>query len=78
MGAPMSLVMALMSFAAQLFFVVGFTATFRLRGCGKNGSTIAVSLMVPILLWVAGCFNESVMLYITVIASNYIRSKKID
>lgn len=64
MGTPMSLVVAVMCFAAQLYFVVGFTATFRLRGCGKNGSTIAVSpsILVPILLWVAGRFFESVML----------------
>ncbi|XP_026326985.1 cholinephosphotransferase 1 isoform X5 [Hyposmocoma kahamanoa] len=50
MGAPMSLVVALMCFAAQLYLLVGFTATFRLRGCGKNGSTIAgTSILSPVI-----------------------------
>ncbi|XP_026748261.1 cholinephosphotransferase 1 isoform X4 [Galleria mellonella] len=49
-GAPWSLLVVSMCFAAQLFFVVNFSSTFRVRGCGKNGSTVAgTSILSPVI-----------------------------
>lgn len=41
-GVPLCLTASLMCYAAQFYFVTNFSSTFRVRGCGKNGSTVAV------------------------------------
>ncbi|XP_049864930.1 cholinephosphotransferase 1 isoform X7 [Pectinophora gossypiella] len=49
-GMPLSLVACSMCFAAQLYCAVGFLATFQVRGCGKNGSTVAgTSILSPVI-----------------------------
>ncbi|XP_045492734.1 cholinephosphotransferase 1 isoform X2 [Colias croceus] len=36
--------------AGQLYFIINFLSTFRVRGCGKNGSTVAgTSILSPVI-----------------------------
>ncbi|XP_059059477.1 cholinephosphotransferase 1 isoform X3 [Achroia grisella] len=50
LGAPWCLLMSSMCYAAQFLFVINFSSTFRVRGCGKNGSTVAgTSILSPVI-----------------------------
>ncbi|KAL0839945.1 hypothetical protein ABMA28_016560 [Loxostege sticticalis] len=49
-GVPLCLTASLMCYAAQFYFVTNFSSTFRVRGCGKNGSTVAgTSILSPVI-----------------------------
>ncbi|XP_063379765.1 cholinephosphotransferase 1 isoform X4 [Cydia fagiglandana] len=49
-SVPCALVVTSACFLAQLNFVLGFAATFRVRGAGKNGSTVAgTSILSPVI-----------------------------
>lgn len=43
LGIQCGLYATAVSFAAAIYFTINFASTFRDRGCGKNGSTVAVS-----------------------------------
>ncbi|XP_035431222.1 cholinephosphotransferase 1 isoform X1 [Spodoptera frugiperda] len=50
LGVPLSLQVTSMCFAAQFYFATNFFSTFRVRGCGKNGSTVAgTSILSPVI-----------------------------
>ncbi|XP_028167309.1 cholinephosphotransferase 1 isoform X3 [Ostrinia furnacalis] len=50
LGVPLCLGASLMCYAAQFYFVTNFSSTFRVRGCGKNGSTVAgTSILSPVI-----------------------------
>ncbi|XP_063374727.1 cholinephosphotransferase 1 isoform X2 [Cydia amplana] len=49
-SAPCALIVTSACFLAQLNLVLGFGATFRVRGAGKNGSTVAgTSILSPVI-----------------------------
>ncbi|XP_050362460.1 cholinephosphotransferase 1 isoform X2 [Nymphalis io] len=49
-GLPCGLLATSVSFAAALYFTINFATTFRDRGCGKNGSTVAgTSILSPVI-----------------------------
>ncbi|XP_053600587.1 cholinephosphotransferase 1 isoform X6 [Plodia interpunctella] len=50
LAAPWSLLISSMTYPAQIYLVTKFLATFRMRGCGKNGSTVAgTSILSPVI-----------------------------
>ncbi|XP_063374726.1 cholinephosphotransferase 1 isoform X1 [Cydia amplana] len=49
-SAPCALIVTSACFLAQLNLVLGFGATFRVRGAGKNGSTVALPLGLDVRL----------------------------
>lgn len=58
LGVPLSLQVTSMCFAAQFYFVTNFFSTFRDRGCGKNGSTVAVRLHIVLGHSFVGCRED--------------------
>ncbi|XP_048480924.1 cholinephosphotransferase 1 isoform X2 [Plutella xylostella] len=50
LGRPWALAVSTSCFAAQGHFVYDFAHTFQVRGCGKNGSTVAgTSILSPVI-----------------------------
>ncbi|XP_060800876.1 cholinephosphotransferase 1 isoform X5 [Amyelois transitella] len=50
LAAPWSLLISSMTYPAQIYLVTKFLVTFRIRGCGKNGSTVAgTSILSPVI-----------------------------
>ncbi|XP_037297503.1 cholinephosphotransferase 1 isoform X3 [Manduca sexta] len=50
LNMPLSLQASIMCNTAQMCFVINFVTTFQGRGCGKNGSTIALPINISINL----------------------------
>ncbi|CAH0721391.1 unnamed protein product, partial [Brenthis ino] len=50
LGIQCGLYATAVSFAAAIYFTINFASTFRDRGCGKNGSTVAgTSILSPVI-----------------------------